>query len=82
MLSIFEPKFVGNCKRIEELAAIRVERTRIVEIFQERNINITMNTVNAVLDGEMKEMSKTALPKRVVKDIEAEIDFICEGIIA
>ncbi len=80
--TMFEPKFIGNCKRIEEFAERGLERTAIVSEFHQRGIDISINMVNAVLDGDVQEMKTKALPKQAIKDLDADIARISQGIIA
>ena len=80
MLSLFEPKFVGNCKRIKELDSLGLRTDAIVDEFKKHDIAISTNIVNAVLNGDVEKMSNKALPKAVVKAKGAEIAQVTQGL--
>lgn len=80
MLSLFEPKFVGNCKRIEEYDQLGLREDAIISEFKQHGIDISPNIVKAVLNGDVKKMSNKALPKTAVKAKRDEIKQISKGL--
>lgn len=74
--SITDPKFTGNCKRILELYEIGQRPEAIVQAFREQGINISINTVYAVLKNEIEEMRRKAFPKSIVKNKKQEAENI------
>ncbi|EOV9409282.1 hypothetical protein ACN5W3_003688 [Vibrio parahaemolyticus] len=74
-VSIFPMKLRGNIKRIEELADRGHKECGIAGTFQDNGINISPMLVKAVLNGELNELDRVALPKSVVEDIGDISDF-------
>lgn len=79
MLSMFEPKFVGNCKRIKEYDSLGLRPDAIVDEFKKHGIPISVNMVNSVLNGDVEKMSNKALPKVAVKSKKDEIEQVLQG---
>lgn len=80
--SITDPKFTGNCQRIRELDSLGLRPDAITQEFRKQGINISINMVNAVLNGEIEQMRRKALPKSVVQEKKRNIDLITESITA
>ena len=80
---ILEPKLEGNINRIKELDEIGLKPEAIAMKFKEHNISISVNVINVVLNNELDELRKKALPKKVVKDIKEQINgvFIDGGVL-
>ena len=79
MLSIFEPKFVGNCRRIKEYDELGLRPDAIVEEFKKHDISISVNMVNSVINGDVENMSNKALPKAAVRAKKSEIEQVMQG---
>lgn len=75
-------KLRGNVNRIKELDELGLRPDAIAKTFQENGINITEATVNVVLNGEIDNLNKKALPKKVVQSIRHEKRVIENAIIA
>ncbi|MGR5450979.1 hypothetical protein ACP3V3_14730 [Vibrio sp. PNB22_3_1] len=63
-------KLRGNISRIKELADKGQKECGIAGTFQDHGINISPMLVKCVLNGELNELGRTALPKSVVDNID------------
>ena len=61
--SITDPKFTGNCQRIRELDSLGLRSDAIVQEFRKQGIDISINMVNAVLNGEIEQMRRKSSTK-------------------
>ena len=71
----------GNIQRIKELHNIGQRPDAIVTKFREYGIDISENLVNCVINGELDELDRVALPKSAVTNLEAEINNLASGVL-
>ena len=71
----------GNIQRIKELHNIGQRSDAIVAKFGEYGINISESLVNCVINGELDELDRVALPKSAVTSLEVEINNLASGLL-
>ncbi len=77
-MSFLNIKLRGNINRIRELDDLGQRPDAIKKTFKEHGIEVTEGFINCVLSGEIDELDRRSLPKKIVKDLKIEKDSIVQ----
>lgn len=80
-MSFLAMKLRGNLKRIKEMHALGQRPDAIADTFKEHGINISVTLVECAIAGELDELDRAALPKKVVSNLQTELSLLSSAIV-